>query len=675
MTHRTFVAGMLLLVAGLTAAIGVTITWNQWPYGVRYIGTYSKWWMSPTGGSVTVPAFNPDDSIWDMTNIGGSSVNRNAESWIMTKGSAQGTPPSYCTFAEKQVQGGQTSWGYEHMDTTGSSQYMWLYGFYTQGTQIDYELPYQEVYQFPMQVGDEWLTTWEWNYLGVDQVYESRHNYVVAQGRVCVQADTTRYYPCVVIRTYSTTTDELGQLNDSRIVHKWVVPDMGLVGGSVCTIQSQSGEANPDFTNAEHVFRMKEFHSTFDNTAPAFVNTTIIPSGYNLGPFVVSAGITDQNGVVKDSIYFKVGSGSWLSAARDSTHGGVYFFHIPQLGGADSVHYYLAASDTAAGHNRGTDPAGAPGTNYAFYARNPADDHFAPVITGTTLYNDTVFTGPFVVSATVGDSCSVDSVLLGCRFNTGAEQFVAADSVRGSTYYMTIPQAAMNTFIRYRVRAVDGSPNHNAGFDPGSGFYSFNVIDGAGPTFSGTTELFDTTFAGPFYVTSELTDPSGIFATSIFFKYGSLAWDSLPGDSSRGDTFSFHLPQVTAPMSIRYYLKGWDNSQNHNAATDPVGAPGSYYVFFCDPSGAIAEPGRTLIATLGMASINPSEVLATLPVSGRLYVTMYDMKGGIVATLAAGDYGAGSLRLAIPSGLANGTYVIRASLGNTEMRRGFVVSR
>lgn len=674
MTRKTFLAFAMLCAAGCAVASAVTITWDQWPYGVRYIGSYSKWWMSPDGSHITVPAFNPDDSIWDFTNLGGSQVNRNAESWIMTKQSAQGTPPAQATFAEKQVQGGQTSWGYEHMDTTGGVQHMWLYGFYTQSTQINFDAPYQQVYRFPMQLGDNWNCTWTWNYMGIDLVTETRDNYVVARGRVKVEADTTQYYPCLVMRTYSTTTDELGVINEMRVIHEWVVPDMGRIGGSVAVIQSQTGVTNPNFTDAEHIFRMKEFHSTFDNTPPSFVATTRIPSGYNLGPFGVSSQISDPSGVRQDSLYYRIGGGGWQAAGRDSLRGGTYYFHIPQLAGSDSVRYYLVARDS--GNNRGTDPMNAPSAHFAFLARDPADDHFPPEISNVTQYDDTAYAGPFPVSATVFDSCSVDSVMLIYRFNTGAEQTVLPDSMRGSTYYMKIPPASLNTFVRYKVRAVDGSPNRNAAVVPTSGYYSFNVIDGAGPTFSGTTELYDTLYAGPFWIQSQITDVSGIASARLFHKFGSVAWDSTASDSTTGDIWWFHIPRVNSPMSVRYYLSATDNSQTRNVATDPTGAPGSYYVFFCDPSGAVAEPNpTTALPVVRMAGVNPTSVSLVVPRRERVVAKLYSALGSEVATLGSGTLTAGTHTYRLPPQLANGSYVLRLELPEGQTSHGFVISR
>jgi hypothetical protein len=668
------ILGLLLVSAAL--AVDVTITWDKWPYGVRHIGSYFKWWMSADAGHVTVPEFNSDDTIWDLVNIGGSAVNRNAESYIRPKTEAQGSPPGICTYAEKQVFNGQTSWGYEHMDTSGGIQYMWLYGFYTQGQQIDYESPYNQVYRFPMQLGDNWYNEWQWNYQGMDIVYETRNNYVVAEGWARVPADSLHYYPCLVIRTYSTSIDELGAINENRIIHEWVVPDMGLVGGSVATVQSQNNPPGPGFTDAEHVFRMKQFFSVFDNQPPTFVNTTRIPSGYNLGPFPVSSQITDRNGVRKDSIYYKIGSALWQVAGRDSMRNNKYHFHIPQLSGADSVWYYLAASDTAPSRNRGTDPAGAPGNTFSFFARNPADDHFPPAITGTTQWADTAFTGPFVVMANVVDSCSVDSVKLLYRFNTAPEQPVTPDSVRGSDYYMAIPSAALNTFIRYRIKARDGSPNHNTGYDPPSGFYSFNVIDALGPAITNTTVWNDTTYPGPFLVQSRVTDVSGVQRAAIFFKLGSGSWDSLPSDSTRDSTYSMHVPEVLTPMSVRYYVKAVDNSQRHNVATDPANAPSQNYLFFCDPQVGISDrSGLPAGCVLDLKSVNPAQLVLTTTCPGRLAVTLYDVKGSRVASLGAGLRPAGDWRFALPARLTNGNYLAEVCFAGGILHRNFVISR
>lgn len=671
---RRIVVASILLVS-IVAAVQVTITWDQWPYGKRYIGSYFKWWMSADGSHVPVPPFNADDTIWDLVDLGGSQVNRNAEAYIMPRDSARGTPPSLCTYAEKQVFGGQTSWGYEHMDTTGPSQYMWLYGFYAQGTQINYDPPYQRVYKFPMQLGDEWHEEWTWNYMGMDEVTETRDNYIVAQGWVRVPADTMRYYPCLVLRTYTRTIDELGLINEQRVVHEWLVPDMGNVGGSVATIQSQNGVTNPEFTDAEHVFKQKLFRSVFDNAPPTFTNTTQLPSGYNLGPFYILSRITDPSGISADSLYYRIGNGAWQVVTHDSMRNNNYSFHIPALSGTDSVFYYLAARDNAPTRNRGTDPAGGASAPYRFWARDPADDHTPPVITNTTQYGDTAFLGPFMVSTNVTDSCSVDSVMLGYRFNTAPEQWLLPDSIRAANYYFTIPAAQLNTFIRYRIRAVDGSPNRNTSYDPSSGFYSFNVIDAAGPQFAGTTVWNDTSWGGPFPVQSRITDVSGILLSRIFFKLGSASWDSLLADSTRDSIHYFHIPQVTTPMSIRYYLKAIDNSQRRNSATDPRNAPTENYVFFSEGVGALSEKELSSTVVLNnIPSVNPTTVRLMLCNETHLEVAIYDVQGNRLALLPYGNRPAGVWQFSLPDKLPAGSYFLVMRADDQWLRHKFVIT-
>jgi hypothetical protein len=664
----------LVLVTGLFA-VNVTITWDRWPYGVRSIGDTFRWWTNPSNvSSVEVPPFNVEDTIWDLVDLGGTSVNENASAYIRPKTESP-NPPAICTYAEKQVFHGSTSWGYEGMDTTGGQQAMMLYGIYTQGYRLPYTAPYDSVYVFPMQFGDIWSSAWTWDFSG-DLVTETRDNAVVAQGWVRVPADTLSYYPCLVIETYSTSQDELGAINEARIIHEWVVPDMGAVGGSVASIQSQNNEINPGFTSASAVFKMRYLRSVIDRVAPTISNTTRVPSGYNRGPFVISAQITDVSGIARDSLYYQIGSQPWQVVGQDSAQGSTYFFRIPQLAGTDTVRYYIAAQDNAPARNRATDPYGAPGNHYQFYARDPADDHYPPVITGTTQYNDTAFEGPFPVSALVVDSCSVDSVLLIYRLNSGSENTVSYDSAQGSRYFLTLPAAAMGTFIRYKLRAVDGSPNQNAAFDPPTGYYSFNVMDASGPAIESTTVWPDTTFPGPFLVRAGISDPSGIEHVALFYKLGTANWDSLPADSSAGPRYFMHIPSAASPMSIRYYVKAVDNAQNHNIAFDPANAPNGYYLFFCDPRPGIA--GSELLPhgfALDLKSINPRTVSLTVPARGRLEVAVYDAKGSRLAELSSGLHPAGGYSFALPEGLANGNYLLDVNYEQYRVRHSFVVTR
>lgn len=588
---------LVILLVSASFAVDVTIHWNEWPYGAECIGNWFKWWYNGET-PVSCPSFNPSDTIWDFA-LGSTAAT--SESYIMDTSQAQGNPPPIATYAEKQVMSGEVSWGYESKDTSGTTQNMWFYGFFASGQQIDYDPPYYKVYQFPMQYGSAWNSEWTWNFMGIDVVYEIRITSVVAQGWVRIPLDTTQWFACLVMRTYMSTWDELGLIDDDYIVHEWVSP----IYGSLVTIQSLNHEPNPGFTTAKYFFRMKEYFSVNDMFPPDFANTTVIPSGYNFGPFSISSIITDPSGINTDSIFYKIGTGAWQRLYHDSIIGDNFHFHIPQISNPDTVRYYLVAKDNSANLNRGTDPQNAPAVHYKFYANDPANDHNPPVITNTTVWTDTTFLGPYSVSANIIDSCGVDSAILYYRFNVDPWQIVLPDSTRNSVYYFHMPSATPNTFIRYYLRAVDLSPNQNVAIDPASGYYAFNIEDGTPPQFANTTVWSDTNFSGPFPVQSLITDFSGISSALIFYKLGTALWDSLAYDSVQGDTFHFHIPPISNSMAIRYYLKAYDASSRLNMATDPANAPNVTYIFYATVGINEMPKIELMINRIFLKSINP----------------------------------------------------------------------
>jgi len=650
-------------------SFSLTINWREWPYGQEYIGSYFRWWYNGANNPVPCPAFSEFDTLWDFAT---GSTRATAESRIRPRSEAPGSPPGQTSYAERVVDHNGTSWLYEHKDTIGAAPGMWIYGFYAGGTQYNYNSPYHKVYQFPMSLGTNWQSNWTWDYSGL-RIYEERDNTVVAEGWVRVPADTTRFYPCLVIRTYLHTYDEMGIIDERRIIHEWVVPNRGQVGGSVVTIMSLNGETNPRFTTAEYFYRQKEFYSPIDMQPPNFANTTVIPTGYSFGPWKVSSIITDVNGIRSDSLYYRIGNQSWQALPHDSLRGDIYHFHIPQISSPETVRYYLVATDNSNQRNRGTEPQNAPSNHYKFYAMDPANDHRPPQITQTTIWTDTIFPGPYLVSTNVTDSSYVDSVVLYYRFGSGTEQRVLPDSEIGTRYFLTIPSATPGTFIRYRIRAVDGSPNRNSAYDPQSGYYSFLVLDGVPPNFSGTTVWPDTTYPGPFPVSSTITDYSGINRALIFFRLGIVDWDSLPSDSIRGDLYHFHIPRVLQPTLIRYYLKAYDNSTRRNVGTDPQGAPGNFYSFFCDPQVGVKEvPKQTPISILSIR-LNPPVISFDLTREGRIEVKIFNLLGNELFQfrkfLKSGNY-----RIPIPE-LPSGVYILSINLAEREIRRQLILIR
>ncbi len=85
----------------------------------------------------------------------------------------------------------------------------------------------------------------------------------------------------------------------------------------------------------------------------------------------------------------------------------------------------------------------------------PGWDLRCPDFANTTIWPDTGFSGPFVVSSTITDSTGVGADSLFYNYDGGAFVGVTHDSVVGNDYYFTIPQVAQSCTIGYLLWAAD----------------------------------------------------------------------------------------------------------------------------------------------------------------------------------------------------------------------------
>lgn len=86
----------------------------------------------------------------------------------------------------------------------------------------------------------------------------------------------------------------------------------------------------------------------------------------------------------------------------------------------------------------------------------PDWDIYPPRFGATTIWTDTAFTGPFVVSSTITDNDAVAEESLFYRINLSPTWIaVPADSQRGNVYYFTIPQVTAPARIDYYIWAMD----------------------------------------------------------------------------------------------------------------------------------------------------------------------------------------------------------------------------
>jgi len=104
------------------------------------------------------------------------------------------------------------------------------------------------------------------------------------------------------------------------------------------------------------------------------------------------------------------------------------------------------------------------------------------------------------------------------------------------------------------------------------------------PDFANTTIWPDTTFTGPFIVSSTITDSTGIGADSLFYKIDGGPFIGVGHDSINGDVYHYTIPQVVQSCVLGYLLWARDSfsvvNNVHIWNTDPICAPESTHYKF-----------------------------------------------------------------------------------------------
>lgn len=139
----------------------------------------------------------------------------------------------------------------------------------------------------------------------------------------------------------------------------------------------------------------------------------------------------------------------------------------------------------------------------------------------------------------------------------------------------TIPDTLVltDTIYYWHVKAVDIAMNESNWSD----VWSF-MIDTYPPSFSATTIWVDTSFQGPYLVTSIITDAlSGVDSAFLFYRFNEKDWQAV-SMRSVDSLYEAEIPEAPdTNITIRYYLKAKDSATN--TSSDPEGAPDSVYSF------------------------------------------------------------------------------------------------
>jgi hypothetical protein len=212
------------------------------------------------------------------------------------------------------------------------------------------------------------------------------------------------------------------------------------------------------------------------------------------------------------------------------------------------------------------------------------------------------------------------------------------------------------------------------------------------PDFANTTIWPDTTYAGPYMVSTEITDSTGVGADSLFYIIDSGAFVGVGHDSVIGDIYYFTIPAVAQSCSIGYFLWAEDSFSVANNVdiwnTDPICAPESTYYIFAVTTG-IEEVNDVMTVDAGFTCVpNPFNVQTEIAYdlrgdarSSDLCIRIYDISGRIVTSFA--DLGApGGHGTVLWKGvdargrsLPNGVYFVELETSTTRLVHHVVIAR
>jgi hypothetical protein len=129
------------------------------------------------------------------------------------------------------------------------------------------------------------------------------------------------------------------------------------------------------------------------------------------------------------------------------------------------------------------------------------------------------------------------------------------------------------------------------------------------PDFTGTYVWSDTSFAGPFAVSTTITDSTGVGADSLFYNMNGGQFSGVGHDSVVGDQYYYTIPAVTQACTVGYFLWAEDSFSVLNGVdiwnTDPICAPESTYYVFEGASGAEEVSSGTVNNDVFVCSPNP----------------------------------------------------------------------
>ena len=239
-------------------------------------------------------------------------------------------------------------------------------------------------------------------------------------------------------------------------------------------------------------------------------------------------------------------------------------------------------------------------------------------------------TPQFVWSRTVSDSGNYELALAGDSMFTIDP--VSVDSLTDTTY--AFPNGLEDGLYFWGVEAFD-----EGGQGSGHQYHRFSfTVDCTPPEFAYTTSLWDTSFAGPFDIYSEITDLTGVSVPTLFYRVSpDTVWSPVYMDSAAApDSFHAQIAAQPSGVTVDYYLAASDFSSPPNSGADPPGAPTAYFSFDILTVGVLELNRKHTPSAFALSEPRPNpfargtQILYQTPERCRVRVAVYDASGRLV---------------------------------------------
>ena len=339
-----------------------------------------------------------------------------------------------------------------------------------------------------------------------------------------------------------------------------------------------------------------------DDTDPPSVSPSSSTTGNILdsysGDYKIAVTVTDASGVAEVRIYWSFDNATWNEDIADNVSD-VWYIYIPRTTWSQAsewqnsdtltIYYYVWAIDND--KDRVYDQSEIT-TNPKVAGTISDDDTNPPSIspsTSGTMYDNQK--KPFYINATITDESPLAEVIFEWSFdNVNWNQQTPNNN--GDLYWISIDWSVWSQpsvwgdkdyiVIYYKIRATDGdndriydSLSSSVGPSEAGRIYDDDPNPPSITNITTSGIIYDN-YTGPFYINVTLSDASGIYNVTFYWRFNNLSWIQQAPTGNIGNTYYLAIDESlwestsawegNAYITIYYYIITYDNDRDRGYA-------------------------------------------------------------------------------------------------------------